>query len=565
MREIEISQKSSRGYAIGSVYLVHREKIVMDQTLVSEDQIENEIQKYKDAVAKAKLQLTKLAKQSDIFQAYLQLVDDIALYECVIDKIHNNYRAEVAVNNAIDEFIVMLDSLNDEYMKDRVADLKDIKKRLIYNILGIKENSFKEISRSSIIVAEELTPSDTANMDFDKIQGFVVETGGATSHVAIIAKSKGIPCFTGATDICKKVSDGMLVAMDAEEGILYLQPTEEILNEIKNKELQLKEKIKEIEKESGKASETKDGQKFMVCANVGSLEEIKEIVSIQMDGIGLFRSEFLYMQSDLDFPTEEEQFQVYKEAAMLMGRKELIIRTLDIGGDKSLNYYNLPKEDNPFLGCRAIRLCLKEKEMFKTQLRALLRASAYGNIKIMYPMIISLEELIEVNKLLDECKKELEDLNIKFNKDIEVGMMIETPSSVILANEFAKHVKFFSIGTNDLTQYLLAVDRGNEDISYLYNSFHPTVLKAIAYIIKCAHENGIRVGMCGEFASDERATQILLGMGLDEFSMAASSIKSVKYILRNSLAKECKTIAEKALNEFTVQGVLDIVNNLKKR
>lgn len=411
----------------------------------------------------------------------------------------------------------------------------------------------------SVIVAEELTPSDTADMDFENVLGFLTEIGGVTSHVSIIAKGRGIPCLTGVKGICGRVKDGMMAAMDAGEGEIFLEPTEAELFEFAQKKCRFEEQEQMMEVESKKPSETKDGHKFMLCANVGNIEDIKEALKSQMEGIGLFRSEFVYMMKKDDFPTEEEQFQIYKEAVLLTKERELTIRTLDIGGDKGLDYYTFEKEENPFLGCRAVRLCLKMPEMFKNQLRALLRASVYGNIRIMYPMLISVEELERANELLLECKRELEEKKIPYRADIEVGMMIETPASVLMADEFAKRVDFFSIGTNDLTQYLLAVDRGNEAIAGAYDSFHPAVLRAVRHVIRCAHAHGIKAGMCGEFASNEKASAILLGMGLDEFSMSAGSIKAVKYRLRNISFKEAEELAEKVLGASSAKEVKELI------
>ena len=559
MKKISVSQTASKGYAIGPVYLVERRELVIERKKIAAEEIEQEVERYNAALATAKAQLEKLAADSDIFEAYVQLVQDEALIQGITAKIQSGCNAESAVEDTIDEFVMIFDSMDDAYMKERAADLKDVKKRLQYALQGTEENPFQEMNEPAIIVAEELTPSDTANMDFSKVLGFLTEVGGVTSHVSIIAKGRGIPCLTGVKDICTEVTQGMVVAMDAGTGEVYLEPDDAMIAEFTQKKSQFEEQEKMMEEESKNPSVTKDGHKFMLCANVGNIEDIKDALGSQMEGIGLFRSEFVYMMKKDGFPSEEEQFEIYKEAAILTEGKELTIRTLDIGGDKGLDYFEFAKEENPFLGCRAIRLCLNMPEMFKTQLRALLRASVYGNIRIMYPMLISVEELEEANRLLAECKQELTEEGKEFRDDVEVGMMIETPSSVMMADEFAQRVDFFSIGTNDLTQYLLAVDRGNEAISSLYNSFHPTVLRAINHVIDRAHAHGIKAGMCGEFASNDKASPILLGMGLDEFSMSAGSIKTVKYRLRNTSYEEAQKLAKEVISKATAREVLELL------
>lgn len=559
MIKILTSQTASKGYAIGPAYPVVRRELVIERRSVSQEEQAAEIKRYQDAVDTATKQLESIAGDSEIFAAYIQLVQDEALIQGITDKIKGGCNAEAAVEDTADEFIMIFEMMEDVYMKERAADLKDVKKRLQYALAGITENPFAELKEPSIIIAEELTPSDTANMNFDNVLGFLTELGGVTSHVSIIAKGKGIPCLTGVKDICTLAKEGMMVVMDAGSGEIYLDPEAETIAEYEEKKAKFEKWEQIMEEESRNPSVTRDGHSFMLCANVGNIEDIRDALKSCLEGIGLFRSEFVYMMKKDSFPTEEEQFEIYKEAALLMKEKELTIRTLDIGGDKSLDYYEFEKEENPFLGCRAIRLCLSMPEMFKTQLRALLRASVYGNIRIMYPMLISVDELERANGFLEECKLELREKGIAFREDVEVGMMIETPSSVLMADEFAQRVDFFSIGTNDLTQYLLVVDRGNKNISQLYDSFHPTVLRAINYVIKCAHAHGIKVGMCGEFASDAKASRILLGMGLDEFSMSAGSIKEVKYRLRNTSYEEAKALAETVVKKATAKEVKELL------
>lgn len=559
MKVIAVSKTGSKGYAKGPVFKVERKECTIERTVISEDKIQDEIERYEAALAKTKAQIVELAKESEIFEAYIQLVDDPALIQMTTSAIEKGQNAESAVEDKLNEFILMFESMDDEYMRERAADLKDVKKRIQYALLGIEDNPFEKMTAPSVIVAEELTPSDTANMNFANVLGFLTEVGGVTSHVSIIAKGHGIPCLTGVKGIMNEVTDGMEVIVDASDAKAYIEPDEETIKEFVKKQEQFDSKEKLMEQESGLPSETKDGHSFMLCANVGNIDDIKAAMNSPMEGIGLLRSEFIYMMKKDGFPSEEEQFEIYKEAATLMGERELTIRTLDIGGDKGLDYFEFQKEDNPFLGCRAIRLCLNMPEMFKNQLRALLRASVYGNLRIMYPMIISMDELRAANKLLEECKEELRNKNQQFREDIKVGMMIETPASVLLADEFAKHVNFFSIGTNDLTQYLLAVDRGNESVAELYDSFHPAVIKAINHVIECAHKEGVTVGMCGEFAGSEQAAPLLLGMGLDEFSMSAGSIKSIKYILRNTSYADAKELVKEALAKDNASEVKQLI------
>ncbi len=565
MKKISVSRTASKGYAIGPAYPVVRRELVIERKTVSPEKTEKEIGRYQEAVCTAKKQLERIAGDSEIFEAYIQLVQDAALMQGVTAKINSGMNAEAALEDTVHEFILIFESMEDEYMRERAADLRDVGKRLQYALAGIEENPFAALTEPSIIVAEELTPSDTADMDFTKVLGFLTEAGGATSHVSIIAKGKGIPCLTGVKEICALAEDCRMIVMDAKAGEIYLDPEEEIILEYRKKKEMFEEQERLLEEESKNPSVTKDGHPFMLCANVGNIEDIKEALYSQMEGIGLFRSEFVYMMKKDGFPTEEEQFEIYKEAALLTKEKELTIRTLDIGGDKELDYFEFAKEENPFLGCRAIRLCLNMPEIFKTQLRALLRASVYGNIRIMYPMMISVEELEQANELLGACKEELRAEGYDFREDIEVGMMIETPSSVLMADEFAQRVDFFSIGTNDLTQYLLAVDRGNEAISGLYDSFHPAVLRAISHVIDRAHAHGIKAGMCGEFASNERASSMLLGMGLDEFSMSAGSIKSVKFRLRSASYEEAKILAGRVLKAASAAEVKELLDNQQNK
>lgn len=555
MKSWKAPKTSSKGYGIAKAFVVKRDEITLNENRIDSNKKEEEFEKFTKAVEVAVKDLEKLAVDNDIFGAHVMLAQDISLRDNVKNKIENDLQnVEIAVYETCKEFELMFSSIDDDYMKERSADMKDISERFIRILTGKDDNPFVNLKEKSIIVANDLTPSDTSKMDLDMVAGFITEVGGVTSHVCIIAKNLKIPCLVGLGDL-SAIKNGDNVILSAKTGDVYLNPTKEQISEYTLlNEKYLKEE-EELERLSKLEAITLDGRTFELCANVGTVSEIENAITYQIDGVGLFRSEFLYMENN-HFPTEEEQFHAYKQAAILLDGKEIIIRTLDIGGDKELSYYEFPDEENPFLGYRAIRISLDQTNLLKDQLRALLRASDFGNIKIMYPMIVSIEELKKANEILDLCKAELRDNNIAFNENIKVGMMIETPAAVLMAENFAKFVDFFSIGTNDLTQYILAVDRGNVKVSKLYNSFDPAVLKAIKLIIDAGHKENIKVGMCGEFASDEKAAILLLGMGLDEFSMSASEIARIKNKLRNIKYEEVKEFADEILTLSSIEEVL---------
>ncbi len=562
MKKWEVKKTASRGYAIGPVYAVKKEEVSADTSSIQPEQREAEIARFEAAVEKAQEDLLVLAEKSEIFAAHYALAGDIAIHDGVTGKIRDQLmNAEAALMQTRDEFVMVFESMEDEYMRERAADMRDVSGRLLFAMKGIDDNPFSGMKEKGIIVAQDLTPSDTAKMDMELVLGFVTEEGGVTSHVSIIAKNNGIPCLVGVGPMLEDAKTGMQMVLDAGAGRILLEPEADVIEEYKKKAEEFEKFQRELKQLASLPSETKDGHAFSICANAGNIADIQNCLQYQIEGIGLFRSEFLYMESD-HFPTEEEQFEAYREAAELIGGKELTIRTLDIGGDKELDYFEFPKEDNPFLGYRAIRMCLDRTDIFKTQLRAILRASAFGYIRIMYPMMISLEELEQANTLLAECRAELDEEGISYDKKIQVGMMIETPAGVMMAEEFAQRVDFFSIGTNDLTQYFLAVDRGSKKIAALYNSFHPAVLRAIAHTIRSAHKHGAKVGMCGEFASDARASGILLGMGLDEFSMSAGETSLVKHRLRNCTYEEARIQAEAVLKMETAGEIMEYVEHI---
>ena len=557
-KELFVEKTSSKGIVIGKAFIIEKADLTPDNYSISSK--EEEINKFKKAINEAKEEISNLAKSSEIFQGHQMIVEDVTLYDGVISKINDeNQNVQIAVSNAVEEISSIFKMMDDEYMKERATDVKDVGSRIMSKLKGINVNPFEAIKEEVVLVAEDLTPSDTALIDLNLVKGFITELGGVTSHVSIIARNLGLPALVGVNGIMSSAKNDDIIAMNASKGNIIINPND---SQLKNYEILLEEFKNEqelLKKLENLKAVTTDGREVQLCANVGNILDMEMAAKHNIDGVGLFRSEVVYMENT-HFPTEDEQFKVYKEVATLCKGKELTIRTLDIGGDKSLPYYKFDFEENPFLGWRAIRISLELKDVFKAQLKAILRASAFGYVRIMYPMIISVEEILEANKILEECKKELKEKNIEFDENIEVGMMIETPASVILAEEFAKHVDFFSIGTNDLTQYMLVVDRGNKRISNMYNSFHPVVLQSIKKVIEAGHKENIKVGMCGEFASDAKAAKILLGLGLDEFSMSASEINNVKKQILETSFEDAKKYAEEALSNTTVEGVMNFLN-----
>ncbi|MCI5839640.1 MAG: phosphoenolpyruvate--protein phosphotransferase [Peptoniphilaceae bacterium] len=554
---------ASNGITMGNVYLFKKNEITVDSELISAENVEFEQQKLKKAMSDYKKELENRTfstkEEEEITNAHKELISDPYLYDTITTKIVTELNnAQMALKSTIDEMVSTIELLDDEYLKERATDYKDIGEQILYKLKGIKPASLSNLPEDVIIVSKELTPSDTSTMDKTKVLGFATDLGAKTSHTSIIAQTMGIPAIVGMSNISEKVNDGDFVIIDANVGNVIVSPTEEEKEEYRSLIKEQKEEKDRLEKIKNKVAKTIDGCEKEVSANIGNLEDLDIAINSGCDGVGLFRTEFLYMENS-HFPTEEEQFEVYKQAALKLDGKPLIIRTLDIGGDKNLKYFDFPKEDNPFLGFRAIRFCLKKPGIFRTQLKAILRASAFGKVRIMFPMVINVSEIIESKKIIEDIKKELDDANISYDKNIEVGIMVETPSSVVMADQFIKYVDFFSIGTNDLTQYLLAVDRGNENISYLYSNYNPAVLRAIKHIIKVSHDAGKWTGMCGSFASDTKATKLLLGLGLDEFSGAAGKISKVKDTILNSNYEEEKEFSDSLLNIEDVEEIEKIV------
>ena len=529
---------ASKGYAIGTVFLQEHEEIVITDQKVTDVAAEKEaLQKSLDA---SRAQLEKIKEKAAaemgeekaaVFEAHITLLDDPEFTGAMAMEIESNsINAMKAVDNVTNMFVSIFESMEDVYMRERAADIKDVSKRIIANLAGKGADAFAITEANTVVVAHDLTPSDTAQLDRSKVVGFITNIGGRTSHAAIMARTLEIPAVLGLGDITSVVKTGDKIIVDGITGDVIINPSEDVIAEYEAKKEKFKAEQEELKKLIDVKTTTKSGKRVEVCGNIGKPEDVLGVIANGGDGVGLFRTEFLYMDRD-NAPTEEEQYESYKFVLEKMEGKQVVIRTLDIGGDKTLPYLPLPEEMNPFLGYRAIRLCLDRKEIFKVQLRALLRASVYGNLCVMFPMISGLEEFQNAKAVVEECKAELRAEGKEYSDSIQWGIMVEIPAAAVYADELAKHVDFFSIGTNDLIQYTLAADRMSEKVSYLYNPMHPAVLRLIKMTIDGAHKHGKWVGMCGEMAGDEAAIPTLVEYGLDEFSMSATSILNAKKII----------------------------------
>ena len=553
----------SRGVAVGNVYRYIQEEIVIPDYTVAEDKVEEEIGKFAAAMAATLKQLDTIRQkaldemgpeEAAIFEAHMQIAQDPSLSDGIkslVESSHTNVVAATA--QTIETFANIFLGMEDPYMRERGADIKDIGDRLMRNMLGMNPRGLSHISGEVILVAQDLAPSDTASLDKNVVKGIVTAAGGPTSHAAIMARTLEIPAVMGVGDI-ESFVDGDKAVVLGTDGIVEMNPSDADWDEYTNQAAAFQEELKRLRESANLEATTTDGHHVELFGNIGKAKDAKNALTMGAQGIGLYRTEFLYMEND-ELPAEDVQFEEYKKVAQDMKGKPVIIRTMDIGGDKELKCLDLPSEMNPFLGYRAIRISLNRPDIFKVQLRALLRASAFGDIHIMYPMIASVEEVKQANAMLDECKEELTAEGKEFNKDIKVGIMIEVPAAAVISPILAKYVDFFSIGTNDLCQYTLAVDRMNEAIGSLYQPLHPGVLRLIKHVIDASHEQGKFTGMCGELASDPVATMILLGLGLDEFSMTASSIPLIKNILRSVSKAECEEVANKALTMDTAEEI----------
>ncbi|GMQ61406.1 phosphoenolpyruvate--protein phosphotransferase [Vallitalea maricola] len=529
---------ASNGFAIGKVYKYEPVKVQVEKKQV--DNIQDEITKLDNAIdisikeleaIRIKAQEDIDEKSAEIFNAHIQILNDPEFIGNIKKNVKSDsINADYAIKEIADMFINMFEAMDNEYMKERAADIKDVSQRLLYHVLGINNNGATPIKEEVIVIANDLTPSDTAQFDKRYIKGFVTNVGGRTSHAAIMARTLEIPTVVGTKTALLDIKESDIIMVDGFDGKVHINPSNEQIEEAKAKIKMYKKKQAIWAQLKNTSTVTMDNHYVELVGNIGSPEDVEGVNNNGGEGIGLYRTEFLYMGRK-NLPTEEEQFEAYKVVLNNMGDKPVVVRTLDIGGDKELPYMEMDKEMNPFLGNRAIRLCLSKKDIFKTQLRALLRASVYGNLRIMFPMIATMDEFHEAKDMLMESKCELIKEGSRVSDHIEIGIMIEIPAAAILADQFAKEVDFFSIGTNDLIQYTFAADRMNEKVSYLYQPFNPSLLRLIKMVINAAHKEGKWVGMCGEMAGEQLAIPILIGLGLDEFSMSATSILQARHII----------------------------------
>jgi phosphoenolpyruvate-protein phosphotransferase (PTS system enzyme I) len=558
---------ASNGIAIAKAYKLVEPDFSFEKRTV--DAPAEEIARFQSALQTAKAELEKIrdhagtalgADKAAIFDAHLLVLSDPELISPIEDKIKTeNVNAELALKETADMFIGMFESMDNEYMKERAADIRDVTKRVLAHLLGIQIPNPSMIAEEVVIVAEDLTPSDTAQLNRQFVKGFTTNIGGRTSHSAIMARSMEIPAVVGTKAATEEINNGDIVVIDGLKGEVHFNPTPEVLEAYKKIQEDFEKQKAEWAKLVNEKSVTADGHHVELAANIGTPKDLKGVVENGGEGVGLYRTEFLYMDRD-QLPTEEEQYTAYKAVLEGMEGKPVVVRTLDIGGDKELPYLNLPKEMNPFLGFRAIRLCLEEVEIFRTQLRALLRASVHGNLKVMFPMIATLNEFREAKAMLEDEKAKLVQEGVQVADHIELGIMVEIPSTAVLADQFAKEVDFFSIGTNDLIQYTMAADRMNQQVAYLYQPYNPSILRLVKMVIDAAHKEGKWAGMCGEMAGDETAIPILLGLGLDEFSMSASSILKARSLIRNLNKADMEKLASSVLNMSTTEEVVEAVN-----
>ncbi|CEO27262.1 phosphoenolpyruvate-protein phosphotransferase [[Clostridium] sordellii] len=554
---------ASPGIALGNALVIEHSELNIEKKNI--ENIEAEIEKLQSAVETSRIELEKVKErakvelgehEAEIFEAHLLVLADPELIDQTISKIKDEkVNADFALNEVKDMFVSIFESMDNEYMRERAADIKDVTNRVLRHILGVKVVDLSALDEEVILIAHDLTPSDTATMNKKMVLGFLTNIGGRTSHTAIMARTLEIAAIVGLNDATDQIKDGDFIVFNGETGEVIINPDEETINQyrkLKAKHDEEKEALKQL---IGKASSTLDERHVELAGNIGSPNDLDGLLKNDAEGVGLYRTEFLYMDKEDDFPTEQEQYEAYKAVLEGMNGKPIVIRTLDIGGDKELKYFKMDEEMNPFLGYRAIRLCLDRVDIFKTQLRALYRASVHGKLRIMFPMISSLEELLKAKEVIREVLSELDSEGIKYSHEVEVGMMIEIPSAAVISDILAKHVDFFSIGTNDLIQYTCAVDRMNQKISYLYNQFNPAVLRLIKMVIDNAHKEGKWVGMCGESAGDKRMIPILLGMGLDEFSMSPISILPARKFITSVNYSDMKKFADEVLTMGTAEEI----------
>ncbi|RLQ83881.1 phosphoenolpyruvate--protein phosphotransferase [Planomicrobium sp. Y74] len=560
---------ASDGIAIAKTYRLESPSLEFDKKSIDDPALE--IERFHTAIAVSSKELELIKEQAEtqigpkeaaIFGAHLMVLSDPELIGPITEKIENDLvNAEFALHEVSDMFMNIFASMDNDYMKERAADIKDVRNRVLAHLLEVRFPNPGLISEKVILLADDLTPSDTVQFNPEFIQGFVTEIGGRTSHSAILARTLEIPAVVGVKKLMASLADETLLIIDGIEGKIIADPTEEQIELYKKRKIDFEDRKTALAALKDAPSVSADGFKVELAANIGSPKDVKSALENGAEAIGLFRTEFLYMGRD-SFPTEEQQFEIYSEVLKAMGDKPTVVRTLDIGGDKELSYLDLPKELNPFLGLRAIRLCLEMPDLFRTQLRALLRSSVHGNLNIMFPMIATLDEFRQAKQLFLEEQEKLAAENIPFSKDIEVGIMVEIPSTAVMADLFAKEVDFFSIGTNDLIQYTMAADRMNENVSHLYQPFNPAILRMVKMVIDAAHKEGKWAGMCGEMAGEELAVPILLGLGLDEFSMSASSILKTRSMISSLSKAEMEKHIDSILALATAEDVKNYVSQL---
>lgn len=556
----------SEGIGIGKVVIIEEHEINIENKKVTDT--DNEIKRLQDAIEKfveitnqmaEKMDVTVGKKDADILRGHIQMLQDPMIEEQISTLlVAEKITAEMAVDQVLEQTAEMFAQIPDELLQQRATDFRDIKTRMIKILLGIEEVDISQVPANTVLVARDLTPSMTAGINPDNIAGILTEVGGRTSHSAILARAMEIPAVLSIEGICSIVKNGDVVAIDGTSGEAIVNPDEDTVKEYEQKLADYKKEKALLAEYAGKPSVTKDGTKVELVCNIGKPKDAKKAVECDGEGIGLFRTEFLFMDRD-SVPTEEEQFEAYKSVAETMKGKPVIIRTLDIGGDKAIPYLGLEEEENPFLGFRAIRYCLQRTDLYKTQLRALVRASAFGKIKIMVPLVTCVDELRSVKAMVADIMKELDGEGIAYNKNLEIGVMMETSAACMIADILAKEAAFFSIGTNDLTGYTMAVDRGNAKVAYLYSTYQPAVLRSIKRIIECGKKEGIMVGMCGEAAADPKLIPLLLAFGLDEFSVSATSVLKTRKTISNCTVEECKALADKVMQCNTEEEVLDIL------
>ncbi|CDC79038.1 phosphoenolpyruvate-protein phosphotransferase [Clostridium sp. CAG:964] len=561
---------ASSGIGIGRVMIIKEQALSYAPT--TDATPEQEIERYKRALNKfventmAKAEQMKSSvgeKEAEIIMGHAAMLQDPYMNSEIEKQMQSGSSAEKALETICDMFITMFESTGDELTMQRATDVKDIKKGMLSVLLGIEEADISKAPKGTIIVVDDLTPSMTTGIVKENIAGIITQTGGKTSHSAILARALEIPAVLSVAGVVEKLADGQQVIIDGSKGTVIDAPTEKQLKDYTEKRNKFLKEKEELKKYIGMATATADGRVVELVGNIGNPDNAKQVVECDGEGVGLFRTEFLFMDSD-SMPTEEQQFEAYKKAALVLKDKPLIIRTLDIGGDKEIPYLGLKKEENPFLGFRAVRFCLENTQLYKTQLRALLRASAFGNIKIMVPLVTCVDEIRAVKALVKEIMADLDSQGIAYNKEIQVGVMMETSASVMVADLLAKEADFFSIGTNDLTQYTMCVDRGNADVAYLYSVYNPAVLRAIKHIIECGSKEGIMVGMCGEAAADPLMIPLLVAFGLSEFSVSATSVLATRKVISMWTQQEAQQVAQRTMQLETEKEVEEYLRSVQK-